>query len=156
MLLNGVLLWVSESGRTDLLYSAEQYKAVYKSLENLSAREAYEHLAEKQKELRAIENLAIGEDISFLYDETEADALLEKYRSKTYLEYCESIFAEQQLVRDVLKEIEACAEYDSYLAGIDEQAAKMTGFSLFADPDSFSYKISPRLRAILRTSRAAC
>ena len=141
--LNGVLLWVNESSKKEQLYTAAQYRAVYDSIENLNADEAFEKLSAKQKELRAMEMISFGDDVSYLYSESEpfdAEALLEKYKSKSYLEYCDNIVTEQQLVADVLKEVQVCAEYDSYLNGIDEQARKMTGISLFADPDSFSYK----------------
>jgi len=142
-LLNGVLLWVNESSKKDQLYTAAQYRAVYHSIENLNADEAFEKLSAKQKELRAMEMISFGEDVSYLYNENDsvdAEALLEEYNSKAYLEYCDNIVTEQQLISDVLKEVQSCAEYDSYLDGIDEQARKMTGISLFADPDSFSYK----------------
>lgn len=142
-LLNGVLLWVNESSKKDQLYTAAQYRAVYYSIEGLNAGEAFEKLSAKQKELRAMEMISFGEDVSYLYydnDSFDAEALLEKYKSKVYLEYCDNIVTEQQLISDVLKEVQSCAEYDSYLDGIDEQARKMIGISLFADPDSFSYK----------------
>ena len=141
--LNGVLLWVNESSKKEQLYTAAQYRAVYDSIENLNADEAFEKLSAKQKELRAMEMISFGEDVSYLYNENDsvdAETLLEKYKSKVYLEYCGNIVTEQQLISDVLKEVQSCAEYDSYLDGIDKQARKMTGISLFADPDSFSYK----------------
>jgi len=141
--INGVLLWVNESSKKDQLYTAAQYRAVYYSIEGLNAGEAFEKLSAKQKELRAMEMISFGEDVSYLYyddDSFDAEALVEKYKSKVYLEYCDNIVTEQQLISDVLKEVQSCAEYDSYLDGIDEQARKMTGISLFADPDSFSYK----------------
>ena len=142
-LLNGVLLWVNESSKKDQLYTAAQYRAVYDSIEGLNAGEAFEKLSAKQKELRAMEMISFGDDVSYLYNENDsvdAETLLEKYKSKVYLEYSDNIVTEQQLISDVLKEVQACAEYDSYLNGIDEQARKMTGISLFADPDSFSNK----------------
>ncbi len=138
--LNGVLLWVNESSKKDQLYTAGQYKAVYDSIEKMSAAEAFESLSAKQQELQMMEMLSYGEDVSDIYTDIDTETLLEEYNSKGYLEYTENIFTEQQLISDVLKEVQACAEYDSYLDGIDEQARKMTSISLFADPDSFSYK----------------
>lgn len=138
--LNGVLLWVYESSKKDQLYTAAQYRAVYDSIEGLNADEAFDKLSAKSDELRAMEMISFGEDISYLDESIDSEAMLEKYNSKSYLEFTDNIFTEQDLISDVLKEVHACAEYDSYLIGIDEQARKMTGISLFADPDSFSYK----------------
>ena len=138
--LNGVLLWVNKSSKKDQLYTAAQYRAVYDSIEGLSTDEAYEKLSAKSDELRAMEMISFGGDVSYFDKSIDAEAMLEKYNSKGYLEFTDNIFTEQELVSDVLKEVQTCAEYDSYLDGIDEQARKMTGISLFADPDSFSYK----------------
>ena len=138
--LNGILLWVNESSKKDQLYTAEQYRAVYNSIEGLNADEAFEKLSAKSDELKAIEMISFGENISYFDESIDSEAMLKKYNSKSYLEFTDNIFTEQELISDVLKEVQACAEYDSYLDGIDEQARKMTGISLFADPDSFSYK----------------
>ena len=138
--LNGGLLWLNEGSKDNQLYTAKQYRAVYKTIENMSVVEAFESLSQKQQELQMMEMLSYGEDVSDIYTDIDTEALLEEYNSKGYLEYTESIFTEQELISDVLKEVQACAEYDSYLDGIDEQARKMTSISLFADPDSFSYK----------------
>lgn len=140
LVLNCVLLLVNENTKAEQSYTASQYKAVYKTIEDLSAEEAYNMLAKKQEELQAMDMLAFGEDVSDIYTDAEAEALIESYKSRSYLDFTEDLFAEQALISDVLKEVEACADYDSYLDGIDAQARKMNGISLFADPDSFSYK----------------
>ena len=138
--LNGVLLWINESSKDERPYTAAQYRAVYKTIEGQSAEEAFESLSRRQQELRAIEALTFGEDISDIGTDLDAEALLESYASGSYLEFTDNVFAEQELVSAVLKEVSACADYDSYLEGIDQQAQKMTGISIFSDPDSFSYK----------------
>ena len=138
--INGVLLWVNENSKKDQLYTAAQYKAMYDSIKGMDANEAFEKLTQKQDELQIMERLSFDEDVSYIDDNIDTEALIEKYNSKTYLEYTDNIFTEQQLISDVLKEVQACAEYDSYLECIDQQARKMTGISLFADSDSFSYK----------------
>ena len=138
--LNSILMYVNESSKKDQLYTAEQYRAVYDSIEGLNADEAFEKLTAKSDELRAMEMISFGEDISYLDENTDTEAMLEKYNNRSYLEYTDNIFMERQLISDVMKEVQACAEYDSYLDGIDQQAKKMTGISLFADPDTFSYK----------------
>ena len=138
--INGVLLWVNESSKKDQLYTAAQYKAVYDSIKGMDANDVFEKLTQKQDELQIMERLSFGEDISYYDKDNDTEKLIEKYNSKAYLEYTDNIFTEQQLISDVLKEVQACAEYDGYLDGIDQQARKMTGISLFADPDSFSYK----------------
>ena len=140
IVLNGVLLWVNENSKKDQLYTAAQYKAVYDSIKDMDANDAFEKLTQKQDELQIMERLSFDEDVSYIDDNIDTETLIEKYNSKTYLEFTDNIFTEQQLISDVLKEVQACAEYDSYLDGIDQQARKMTGISLFADPDTFSYK----------------
>ena len=138
--LNGLLLWVGEKGKEEQLYTASQYKAVYRAVENMSAEDALERLSAKSDELRAIELISFGDNVSYFYKDIDTEALLEKYRSNAYLEFSDNIYTERQLITDVLEEVRACADYDSYLDGIDEQARKMTGISLFAEPDTFSYK----------------
>ena len=138
--LNGVLLWVNENSKKDQLYTAAQYKAVYDSIKGMDANDAFEKLSKMQNDLNIMERLSFGEDVSYYDKDNDTEELIEKYNSKDYLEFTDNIFTERQLISDVLKEVQACAEYDSYLDGIDEQARKMTGISLFADPDSFSYK----------------
>ena len=138
--LNGVLLWVNESSKKDQLYTAGQYKAVYDLINKMNADEALEKLTQMQSELDILERISFGEEVSDIYTDAGTKTLLEKYNSKSCLRFCNDIYTEQQLIADVLKEVQACAEYDSYLDGIDEQARRMTGISLFAEPDSFSYK----------------
>ena len=138
--LNGVLLWVNENSKNDQLYTAAQYRDVYDSIKDMDANDALEKLTQKQDELQIMERFSFDEDVSYIDDNIDTETLIEKYNSKAYLEYTDNIFTERQLISDVLKEVQACAEYDSYLDGIYQQARKMTGISLFADPDSFSYK----------------
>ena len=138
--LNGVLLWVNETSKEEQLYTAEQYKAAYDSIDKMNADEALEKLTQMQSELDILERISFGEEVSDIYTDADTNSLLEKYNSKSCLRFCDDIYTEQQLIADVIKEVQACAEYDSYLDGIDEQARKMTGISLFAEPDSFSYK----------------
>lgn len=140
--LNGVLLWVNENQKNDM-YTTAQYKAAYADLEGLSAEQAYEQVVLQSRKLELIDRLSFGEDISETlkeYPEIDGEQLMKEYKNKSYLKYTNDSFSEQQLLKDVLAEVESCAKYEDYLTGIDETARKMTGISLFADPDSFSYK----------------
>ena len=139
-MLNGVLLWVNESLEEEQFYTAKQYKAVYDSIDKMNADEALEKLTQMQSELDILEQMSFGEEVSDIDTNADSKSMLEKYKSKSYLSFCNDTYTEQQLIADVIKEVKACAEYDSYLDGIDEQARKMTGISLFAEHDSFSYK----------------
>ncbi|MBR6336199.1 MAG: hypothetical protein IKR76_00545 [Ruminococcus sp.] len=103
--LNGVLLYVSESSN-DALYTPAQYRQMYDEISGKPADEVYKNLLERKKELQ----------------ETESD------------------ITQLELTDTVLEEVRACAEYDDYLQGIDKRAEIMTSVSLFAEPDSFSYK----------------
>lgn len=140
--LNGVLLWVNENQKNDM-YTTAQYKAAYADLEGLSAEQAYEQVGLQSRKLELIDRLSFGEDISETlkeYPEIDGEQLMKEYKNKSYLKYTNDSFSERQLLKDVLAEVESCAKYEDYLTGIDETARKMTGISLFADPDSFSYK----------------
>ena len=63
---------------------------------------------------------------------------MKSYKNKDYLEFTNDIYSEIELTDRLFDEISACENYDSYLENIDNTARKMTGISLFADPDSFS------------------
>ena len=119
--LNGVLLWVNESLGEEQLYTARQYKAVYDHIQNTSADEALEKLTQMQSKLDIIEQISLGEEVSDIDINADAKSMLEKYKSKSYLRFYNDIYTEQQLIADVLKEVQACAEYDSYLDGIDKE-----------------------------------
>lgn len=125
------------------MYTTAQYKAAYADLEGLSAEQAYEQVVLQSRKLELIDRLSFGEDISETlkeYPEIDGEQLMKEYKNKSYLKYTNDSFSERQLLKDVLAEVESCAKYEDYLTGIDETARKMTGISLFADPDSFSYK----------------
>ena len=77
---------------------------------------------------------------SEISDKPAADVYNELLERKNTLEETESDLVELELTEAVLAEVEAASKYDDYLSGIDERAKKMTAISLFADPDSFSYK----------------
>ena len=92
--LNGVLLWVNESLGEEQLYTARQYKAVYDHIQNTSADEALEKLTQMQSELDIIEQMSFGEEVSDIYTNADAKSMLEKYKSKSYLRFCNDIYTE--------------------------------------------------------------
>lgn len=141
-LLNGILIWVNENQNRSY-YTASQYKAVFADIDGMNGKEAYEKLRLEAMELELIDSLSYGEDISDRIEEEpkiNKDEIIKKYKDQSYLKYTENIFYERELVSDVLTEVESCANYGEYLNSIDKAAAKMTGISLFANPDTFSYK----------------
>lgn len=79
-----------------------------------------------------------------MYDEISGKPANEVYedllKKQKALEESDSDFAQLELTNTVLEEVRAAAEYETYLTDIDERAKKMTAISLFAEPDSFSYK----------------
>lgn len=137
LLLNGVLLYINETKQT-LEYTPEQYKVAYQTLEGLDTHAAFERISQKKSELELIQRLSFGEDIS--QENCNAEELLKSYKTKSYLEFTDDIYSEIELTDRIYEEVAACENYDSYLENIDSTARKMTGISLFADPDSFSYK----------------
>lgn len=137
LILNGVLLYINETKQT-LEYTPEQYKAAYQTIEGLDTHTAFEQISQKKTELELIQRLSFGEDIS--QENCNAEELLKSYKNKDYLEFTNDIYSEIELTDRLFDEISACENYDSYLENIDNTARKMTGISLFADPDSFSYK----------------
>ena len=108
--LNSILMYVNESSKKDQFYTAAQYRAVYDSIEGLNADEAFEKLSKMQNDLNIMERLSFREDVSYIDESVDTEVLIEKYNSKAYLEYTDNIFTEQQLISDVLKEVQACAE----------------------------------------------
>ena len=137
LLLNGVLLYINET-KQSLEYTPEQYKAAYQTLEGLDTHAAFERISQKKTELELIQRLSFGEDIS--QENCDVEELLKSYKNKSYLEFTNDIYPEIELTDRLFEEISACENYDSYLENIESTARKMTGISLFADPDSFSYK----------------
>lgn len=141
-ILNGVLLWVNENQKNDT-YTASQYKAVFADLKGMSPKEAYDQINAQSQKLYLFDRLSYGEDITDVLAENpeiNANRLLSEYKNKSYLKYTSDSFSEQHLLNDILAETESCAKYEDYLKGIDDKAKKMTGISLFSDPNSFSYK----------------
>lgn len=137
LIFNGVLLYINETKQT-LEYTPEQYKAAYQTLDGLDTHAAFKQISQKKTELELIQRLSFGEDIS--QENCNAEELLKSYKNKDYLEFTNDIYPEIELTDRLFEEISACENYDSYLENIDSTARKMTGISLFADPDSFSYK----------------
>lgn len=141
-LVNGVLLWIYES-RQDVFYTPAQYKAVYRDLQGETTQEAYERIRTAYQKLCIFECISYGEDFSDLLADApslDAQTLLEEYEAEEYLVYTEHLYSELMLITDIYTEVAGCYEYEEYLAGIEEQAAQLAAVSLFADPDSFSYK----------------
>jgi hypothetical protein len=141
-LLNGALLCINENQKTTE-YSPSQYKAAFSDLEGISSANVANELSLRLQMIYAIESFSLGEDIDDIleeYPEIDAQTLLEDYENKSYLIYTDNIYSEEALLKDILAEAESCAYYQEYLEEIDIAAKKMTTISLFADPDSFSYK----------------
>lgn len=141
-LLNGVLLWIYES-RQDIFYTPAQYKAVYEDLQGETTQAAYERMRTAYQKLCIFERMSYGEDFSELLEEApslDEQTLWEEYEAEEYLVYTGHLYSELVLVTDIYAEVAGCYEYEEYLKGIDEQAAQLAAVSLFADPDSFSYK----------------
>lgn len=142
MILNGVLLWINEDQMNEF-YTAAQYKSVFSDIDGMSCGEAYNRVNLQYRKLQIFDRLSLGESLTDILAENSdinAQQLLNEYKSKSYLKYTNDSFSEQILIKDVLKEIESCVMYDDYLNNINEDADKMTGISIFAEPNTFSYK----------------
>ena len=80
--------------------------------------------------------------------ETETDPVIdedmrgywEAYTSGAYLQYTEDLFSERFLFRDLLQEIQQTANHTQTVESIIEEARTKTSVSIFAEPDSFSYR----------------
>lgn len=140
--INGILLWINDN-RNNSVYTGQQYKAVYNDLNGCSPKQAAEIINNKIKKLSIFDLLSMGEDTSELMTELsdkQKQELIKEYNSDNYLEYTDNIYSEQELLNDIYDEVETSANYENYLNGIDKAADKMTGISIFAEPDTFSYK----------------
>ncbi len=80
--------------------------------------------------------------------ETETDPVISEdmrshwdiYTSGTYLQYTEDLFSERFLFRDLLQEAQQTANHTQTIKSIIEEARTKTSVSIFAEPDSFSYR----------------
>ncbi|MCD7742417.1 MAG: hypothetical protein LUI06_09455 [Ruminococcus sp.] len=142
IILNAALLLINEN-RQNEFYSAQAYRSAFEDLKDMDTQEAYDKIKDQCDKLYLCELMSFGEDITDMldsYPNIDSAELMQEYESGDYITYTDNIFSEQELLNDVLSEIQPVAEYDEYLASIDETAKRMTSISLFADPDSFSYK----------------
>lgn len=80
--------------------------------------------------------------------ETETDPVISEdmrnhwdiYTSGAYLQYTEDLFSERFLFRDLLQEVQQTANHTQSIEWIVEEARTKTSVSIFAVPDSFSYR----------------
>lgn len=80
--------------------------------------------------------------------ETETDPVISEdmrnhwdiYTSGAYLQYTEDLFSERFLFRDLLQEVQQTANHTQSIESIIEEARTKTSVSIFAEPDSFSYR----------------
>jgi len=80
--------------------------------------------------------------------ETETDPVISEdmrsrwdiYTSGAYLQYTEYLFSERFLFRDLLQEVQQTADHTQTIESIIEEARTKTSVSIFAEPDSFSYR----------------
>lgn len=80
--------------------------------------------------------------------ETETDPVISEdmrshwdiYTSGAYLQYAEDLFSERFLFRDLLQEVQQTANHTQTIESIIEEARTKTSVSIFAEPDSFSYR----------------
>lgn len=80
--------------------------------------------------------------------ETETDPVISEdmrshwdiYTSGAYLQYTEDLSSERFLFRDLLQEVQQTANHTKTIESIIEEATTKTSVSIFAEPDSFSYR----------------
>lgn len=141
-ILNGVLLWVNNN-QNSTIYPSSAYKQIFEDLEDIPTDKALETVQNQYDKLQIFQSLSYGEDASYLLDENSSldiSQLTKEYKSNQYLVYTDDLFSETMLYSDVFKEVKSCDEYSDYLSNIDVTAKKMTGISIFAEPDTFSYR----------------
>ncbi len=56
------------------------------------------------------------------------------------LRYTDDVYMERQLISAILEEVATAAGYQDYLADISNQSVRISGSSLFAEVDDFSYR----------------
>ncbi len=62
------------------------------------------------------------------------------YTSGAYLQYDKDLFSERFLFRELLQEVQQTAHHTQNIESIIEEAKTKTSVSIFAEPDSFSYR----------------
>lgn len=99
-------------------YSPAAYKALWNRLDDLPASERAEFVESR---------IADHFDSHFLTN-----------TAKT--EFADNFYAEQQLLKDVLTEIEQADGYPDYLKSVDDAAENMKAMSFFSNENSFNYR----------------
>lgn len=118
-------------------YEQKAYIAAQRDVMEIPTGQRLSYLQEKVKLLDACTqwetetNPVISEDMRSYWD---------TYTSGTYLQYTEDLFSERFLFRDLLQEVQQTADHTQTIESIIEEARTKTSVSIFAEPDSFSYR----------------
>lgn len=145
MLLNALLLYVNESDRTSY-YSPDAYKQIYSSIEEMSSDEALNMLQNENEELNVLIDLSSNdrmvseETLSETYQSLDIPKLIDKFTNGDFLNYTDSLWAEKYLYERVIEEVKNVNQYANYLEKIDTEAEMMQSVSIFAKPNTFSYR----------------
>lgn len=127
---NGILL-VWEITNHESGYSLREVRIVYDDLKRVSESEQEDWLIERADYLTE-------EMLSQRYDMSEYP----------YWAYTETCVQETLLISHVQEQVQEELEYVSYLDDIQDQADQMTELTVFAKPDSFSYRNMLKTKAV--------
>ncbi len=118
-------------------YSHTSYTAAQQDMMAVPEEQRLSWLQEKVKLLDACtqwemqSDPVISEDLRSYWD---------IYTSGSYLQYAADLFSERLLFRDLLQEVQQAKNHTQIIESIIKEAKLKTSVSIFAEPDSFSYR----------------
>ena len=140
--LNALLFW--NQCRAEFSdYSAQAYRQIYTYIKGMHAKQAQMVLKDQYEKLRFYQSLSFGEDgMEELKEHPQWDGqtMYQDYQKERYLVYTDNLYSEISLYQSVMQEVDSCAEYRSYLKGIEEKADSNGIYALFTGTDSYTYK----------------
>lgn len=147
LLLNALLLFIHENDHK-YYYPPNAYKQIYSNIEKLSNEKALERIEKEHEEVNFFLELSFmgsdwtisEESLRETYPSLDIPELINKFNRGDYLNYTDNLWTEKYLYDNVLEEIENVVHYEDYLEKIDADANMMQSVSIFAKPNTFSYR----------------
>ncbi len=130
----------------DELIDNKLYKELYAAAKDLTPEQAEEYVSEHFFEYSIYHTLSWGFESPELFEDERASEYIKKYEGLE--ENSVEIFHKYMLYKQELENITSINEYKKLASSFGKQAKALSGFSLFADENSFEY------RSIIRSAEA--
>ncbi len=121
-------------------YSLYEQKAYIAAQQDVTAIPAGQRLSYLQEKVELLDACTQWENETDPQISEEMRGYWEIYTSGAYLQYTEDLFSERFLFRDLLQEVQQTSNHTQVIETIIQEAKTKTSVSIFAEPDSFSYR----------------